>query len=144
MLQLWVTWAGCLTCMRCSDCNLDFSDAWLLPVLLVAASLHVLSTLFCSARVRGRKVFRKDCGMLVYRPPVDVDMPCDRCCQCRGELMAMPSLANYAVSQPRLQGGNNIHFSWLLLSWLREWALVRCGHHPSFSGWQNCRARSAA
>eukprot|EP00439_Symbiodinium_sp_Y106_P021066 s9111_g2.t1 len=50
------------------------------------------------------------------------------------ELMAMPSLADYAVFQPRLHGGNNIHSSRLPSSLLREWTLARCGHHPFQDG----------
>ena len=140
--------AGCLTCLKCSDCNLVFSDAWLLlmPLLLVAASLHVASTLLCSARVRGyagiplprlwslvpggdaRQVARWSRHavrpVLLHRAQS----------QYRGEWMAMPSLAGYAVFQPRLHGGNNIHFSRLPSSLLREWTLARCGHHTFQDG----------
>ena len=54
--------------------------------------------------------------------------------QYRGELMALPSLADYAVYQPLLHSGNNIHFSRLPSSLLREWTLARCGHHPFQDG----------
>ena len=81
---------------------------------------------FCLARVQGR--LRGGVGML-----------CDPCfcnvlMQYRGELMALPSLAEYAVYQPLLHSGNNIHFSRLPSSLLREWTSARCGHHPFQDG----------
>ena len=40
----------------------------------------------------------------------------------RGESLALPSVADYAVLQPHLHGGNTIHFSRLSSPLLREWA----------------------
>ena len=52
----------------------------------------------------------------------------------RAELLAVPSLANYAVYQPRLHCLVSIHSSGLPISAVREWTLARCGHHPFTDG----------
>ena len=50
------------------------------------------------------------------------------------ELAALTSLADYAVFQPRLGGGNCIHESNIPTSIVRDWTLARCGHHPFADG----------
>ena len=52
----------------------------------------------------------------------------------RAELLAVPSLANYAVYQPRLHCLVSIHSSGLPISAVRERTLARCGHHPFTDG----------
>ena len=52
----------------------------------------------------------------------------------RADLLAVPSLANYAVYQPRLHCLVSIHSSGLPISAVREWTLARCGHHPFTDG----------
>ena len=51
-----------------------------------------------------------------------------------GELLATPSLADYAVFQPRLHGGNNMYASRLQSSLPREWTLACCVFHPCQDG----------
>ena len=50
------------------------------------------------------------------------------------ELAAVTSLADYAVFQPRLVGGNCPHECNIPTSIVRDWTLARCGHHPFADG----------